>query len=228
MANEESAFGSLSSGQLLGDTGGGPTPPKRPPWLPILVIGLIAAVALVMVAGAAILLLAGGDESSSSDPPATRSVDAPERPAQPAPEEPAPEEPARPERPSILSPAGTAEALRAIRAAAKGRDAITLRVDPDGVTAIVKGKVLVYRNGEVQTFPGPPSTPVAFSLGDVDDVAPSRINRAVREKGKQVEYLVYVANPITGDRTWTIVTKDGKNYSAGPAGRRLCALGQKC
>jgi pyruvate/2-oxoglutarate dehydrogenase complex dihydrolipoamide acyltransferase (E2) component len=225
MSEYPSPLGSLSSGTLLGDTGGGPTPPPRKPWLPVVVIALIAVVALVMVAGAAILLLSSGSSDSSATPAPTQ-AGAPERPSTATPE--APAEPAPPERPSGLSPKGSADALRAIRAAAKGRDAMTLRVDPDGMTAIVKGKVIVYRNGQLQVLPGPPTTPFKFSLDDVDPAAPSRINKLVRERGKQVEYLVYVVNPVDKAVTWTIVTKDSKNYSADPAGRRLCKLAFSC
>src|SRR5215204_2859856 len=239
MSEYQSPLGTLSSGgHLLGDTGGGPTPPPRRPWVPVLVVALVAVVALVMVAGAAILLLSGGDESSD-DPPAASTGPAgtedhsDERTVAPA----EPETPARPqetpaaprERPSILSAKGTAAALGTIRGAAVGRKAITLRIDPDRVTAIVKGKVLTYsRDGDLQDLPGPGTAPNGFSLDDVDTRAPSRINALVREKGKQVEYLVYVVNPVTKDITWVVVTRDSKNYSADPSGRRLCKLGRRC
>jgi len=235
MGDYRSPLGTLSSGgHLLGDTGGGPTPPPRRRWVPVLVIAVIAVVALVMVAGAAVLLLSGDD--ASDDPPAARTgpagtedhaderTVAPERPSEPA------ETPAAPrERPSLLSATGTAEALTKIRAGADGRKAMTLRIDPDRVTAIVKGRVLTYsKDGRLQDLPGPPTTPVSFDLGDVEASAPSRIDQAIRAKRKQVEYVVYVVNPVTEDVGWTIVTKDGKNYSADPSGRRLCRLALRC
>src|SRR4051812_15110469 len=147
MSDYPSPFGSLSDGsRLLGDTSGGPTPPPRRSWVPVLVIAAVAVVALVMVGGAALLLLSGGDDSSGkpastvSARPGTTDRSDP-APAPEAPEEPS--APSEPERASVLSPNGSLEALDAIRGAANGREAMTLRVDPDGMTAIVKGKVIV-------------------------------------------------------------------------------------
>src|SRR4051794_28370698 len=159
MADQDPALGSLSSGELLGDSGspwptptppadpgGGAPPPRgRPPWLPVLVIGLVAVVAIVMVAGAAILLLSSGDDASGG-PVATRSTPAP------APRDVPPEQPAEPERPSPYSVKSVRDGLRQVRREAKGRPAFTLRVDSTGITAIVSGKVIVYRDGDLQTF----------------------------------------------------------------------------
>jgi hypothetical protein len=240
MSEYQSPLGTLSSGgQLLGDPGSGPTPPPRKtPWAAIIVIAVVVLFALAVVAGAAALIVLS-DGDSSDDPPVASTGPAgtedhsEERdvpPAEPeAPAAPQEEEPSSPrERPSLLSAAGTAEALSAIRAAAKSDDAITLRVDAAAVTAIVKGNVFVYRDGKLQKLPGPPSAPLLFDLGDVDAAAPSRINAAVKEKGDRVEYVVYFANPVTDRRSWTVVTKGGKNYSAGASGRRLCKLGEEC
>lgn len=234
MSDDPSPFGTLSDGStLLGETGPpaspgpGPTPPPRRSWLPV-AVALVAVVVLTIFGGTALLVLSSGDDSSS--PPASTQAAPTGTDARPTPEQPAvPAPPAEPERAAILSPKGTAQALRAVRREAGRRPAVTLRIDPDRVTAIVRGKVIVYnRDGDVQSLPGPTSTTFGFSLGDVDDAAPARIDRAVREKGKRIEYVVYVVNPITKDVTWTIVTKDGKNYSADPSGRRICKLAFRC
>lgn len=240
MSQQDPALGSLSSGQLLGDSGSGPTPPPRRAWLPVLVIALVAAVALAMVAGAAVLLLSG-DDSSSDEPAVTATTPgtedhsderdvqpAPETPAEP--EQPAPEAPARPaEQPSLLAPAGVRGALRRIRAEAGGRKALTLRIDRRSVTAVVKGKLILFRDGKLQALPGPPEAPNGFRLDGVDDTAPSRIEKGLRRKGKRLDYVAFVRNPITGERSWAAFpVGGGSGYGADESGRGLCELGARC
>jgi hypothetical protein len=230
MSEYPSPFGTLSDGStLVGDSRGGPTPPPRKPWLPVLVIALVALVALVMVAGAAFLLLSGDDEGSSDEPASTQSTPkgtedhADERDVQPAPTPEAPAEPSSPEQPSLLSVKGTTRAFQALIRASKGREAMTLRVDPDRVTAIVKGKVLTYsKGGELQDLPGPPATIGTFDLTDVDPAAPSRIEKALREKGKTLDYMAYVSNAAFVEDTWVVAANDGTAYyRADPDGRNL-------
>jgi hypothetical protein len=188
--------------------------------VPVLIIALVAVVALVIVAGAAILLLSRGDDSSG-DPVTTQAAPVPA---------PTPERPARPrERPSPYSVSAVSEGLRQIRREANGREAFTLRVDESGITAIVKGKVIVYRDGKLQTFPGPRTTLGTFDLGSVDAAAPSRIYRAVREKGKRLDYMAYVSNAALTEDMWNVATGQGSAYyRADVSGRNLCPAGKQC
>ena len=229
MSEYPSPFGTLSDGSTLVGDSGAPTPPPRKPWLPVLVIALVAVVALVIVAGTAFLLLSGDDEESSDEPASTQSVPkgtedhSDERDVQPAPTPEAPAEPSPPEQSSLLSVKGTTRAFQALVRASRGRKAMTLRVDPDRVTAIVKGRVLTYAsNGELQDLPGPPTTINTFDLADVDPSAPARIEKALVEKGKRLDYMAYVSNAAFETDVWVVAANQGTAYyRADPDGRNL-------
>lgn len=234
MAQDESPFGSLPSSSGLGgdpggafgsDPGSGGSPRRTFTQARVIVFFVMVTLG---AAGFALFPNHGGSRKrSATSPPAATAT--PERPSTSTPPNPTRPLPPR-EQPSPLSPSGMRRALRAVGAQAGSRKALTLRVDRSGLTVIVRGKVIVFRDGDVSTFPGPDTGTGSFALSSIDPAAPSRIERALARKGKRLDYAAFVVNPVTGKRSWVAQTVGGSSggYGADASGRGLCPLGKSC
>jgi hypothetical protein len=120
---------------------------------------------------------------------------------------------------SLLSPAGMRELKTLIRREAKRGDVTLFRVTANDAQVHVArptggGMLLVLERGPSVRFrtPTPVGIPGGFPLGDIDVYAPRRVGAGIARLSRatlaDVDYMVYLVNPVTREGQWNAFLGD--------------------